>query len=105
MSRRNLILILTLITAIIHIYVGAVVPATILLLNGIGFLALAAARYFIPQLAPYKNIIHWAFIAYTAITIVGYFARWGVDGLTDPTGMAAKIVEVALIIILFLDRD
>ena len=105
MSKRNIVIVLAAITALIHLYVGISVPAPLLLLNGIGFLVLIAARYFIPQLIQYRQAIHYALIAYTAITIIGYFAAWGVEGFSDVTGMIAKVVEVALIAVLALDRD
>ncbi|MCZ7668819.1 MAG: hypothetical protein M5U34_17265 [Chloroflexi bacterium] len=44
------------------------------LLNGVGYLALIIALYFIPQLAGQRALIRWALLAFTAVTFVLYFA-------------------------------
>jgi hypothetical protein len=70
------------------------------LLNGIGYLVLVAALY-LPALAQYQPIVRWALILFTALTIVMYFL---VNGLRlNPIGIFDKLVEIALIVLLFIE--
>jgi hypothetical protein len=102
------IILLTLITAAVHIFLGIGSLGegfgAVFILNGIGYLALLAALYFIPQLAPQRSLIRWLLLAYTAVTFILYFVFnwpdvWGTAGIFD------KAVELVLIILLFLDRN
>jgi len=95
------IIILTLITAVIHLSLGG----SMFILNGLGYLALLAA-YLLPQpfFAKRHGLIRWLFIAYTLLTIILYFVfhidgSWQQDGL----GLATKLAEVILVLLLFLD--
>lgn len=94
------IIILTLITAIIHLSLGQ----PLFILNGLGYLALLAG-YYLPALANWHRWIRWLFIGYTVLTIVLYFVfhadgSWQQDGL----GLVTKMVEVVLVLLLLLDR-
>jgi hypothetical protein len=96
------IIVLTIATALIHLVLAFIYPPMMVLfiLNAVGYLALLAG-YFLPQFASYRNTIRWLLIAFTAVTIVGYFA---VNGLKmDPLGLLTKAIEVALIVLLWLD--
>jgi hypothetical protein len=96
------IIILTVATALIHLVVAFIYPPVMVLfiLNALGYLALLAG-YFLPQFARYHNVIRWLLIAFTAVTIIGYFA---VNGFKmDPLGLITKAIEVALIVLLWLD--
>ena len=97
-----LIIALTLVTATVHL----LMPDMILKLNGIGYLGLLAAYFLVLPIVSslQRDWIRWAFIAYAAVTIVAYFVRWGAGGLTEPVGIATKVVEVILIVLLLRDR-
>ena len=101
------IIILTIITALIHLGLGfAFIPDFLgiaFILNGITYLLLLAGLYFVPQLAERRGLIRWLLLAFTAVTFVLYFVFnwpdiWGLAGLFD------KAVELLLIILLILDR-
>jgi hypothetical protein len=101
--KRYAIVALTVITALIHLGLGISPLNPLFLLNGIGYLVLIVALYFISQLAGQRSLIRWVLLAFTAITFVLYFAFnwpdiWGAIGLID------KAIELILIILLWLDR-
>lgn len=100
------IIVLTIITALIHLALGFTFMPDFLgimfILNGIAYLALLAGLYFIPQLAQWRSMIRWLLLAFTIITFVLYFVFnwpdiWGLGGLVD------KAVELILIILLLID--
>ena len=100
MNNKALIISLAVTTGIIHLILGVRVPDSLLLLNGVGYFALLATLYFIPQLAQYRKIAGYALAGYAGITIIAYFGLWKIDGFKDITGMFTKIVEVGLIFML-----
>lgn len=91
----------TLLTAVIHLSLGEL----LLILNGLGYLALWAALFLpIAVLANWHRQIRWLFIGYTLITIILYFVfhpngLWQEDGL----GVATKFIEVLLLLLLIYD--
>ena len=92
------IVLLTLATALIHLQLAF--PDLMFILNGLGYLALLAALYLpIPQLAPYRNIVRWVFIGYTALTLT----LWLIIGERTAAGFISAAAEVALIVLLLLD--
>lgn len=70
-------------------------------LNGLGFLALSAVTLWRPSfLAGREGLIRWAFIGFTVITILA----WGILGdKSDVLGWVTKLIEVALIALLFIE--
>jgi len=106
-SRHWIIVILTVITAIIHLLLGLGVvgePNPLFILNGLGYLVLIVALFFIPQLAAQRNLIRWVLIAYAAVTFVLYFVfNW--PNIWGPLGIIDKIIELILIILLWSDRS
>jgi hypothetical protein len=101
--RRYAIIALTIITALIHFALSFNPLNPMFLLNGAGYLVLIVALYFIPQLAGQRALIRWVLLAYTAVTFVLYFVfNW--PDIWGPVGIIDKIVELALIILLWLDR-
>ena len=93
---------LTLITALIHFQRAMEDPdiRILFILNGLGYFALLAAFY-MPAFQRFHNLVRWAFIVYTAITILLYFVWVAMSGeWTIPLGPIAKIVEAAMIVIL-----
>jgi hypothetical protein len=105
--KQYAIIALTVITAVIHLVLapGLESPQNILfILNGLGYLGLLGALYLpLDFLDGYRHIAGWALLAFTVITIIAYFAAWGVAGFSDVLGMIDKIVEVALAILLFTE--
>ncbi len=96
------IIILTIATAAIHLFVAFIFPSmrTLFLLNFVGYLALLAA-YFLPQLSRYHSLVRWAFMLFTAVTVTGYFVVNGIK--MDPLGWITKLIEVVLIVLLWRD--
>lgn len=110
MSPRKIsIIILTVATAIIHIglafyamSLGDTTTLAMFLLNGIGYLVLLAAYYLpLPIARDYPRLVRWAFIAFTAVTIIG----WVAFGSRNAIGYIDKLIEVALIVLLLTDRS
>lgn len=97
------VIILTLITALIHLYLSFQFPEgpdPAFLLNAIGYMALLAVIYApIPSLAPYRNIACWVLIGYTALTI----ALWLFFGANSLLAYFVKLVEVGLILLLWTE--
>ena len=96
------IIVLTLATAIIHLVIlnlgmGTIDP--LFTLNGIGYLVLLIAL-FLPQLSANRGLIRWAFIVFTAVTIIAWIAI----GEKSTLGYVDKLIEVVLIVLLFIDR-
>jgi hypothetical protein len=105
--RRYVIILLTVVVGLIHLIVlGFLFGETQLLpiLNGLGYLALIAALYFIPQLAGMRPLIRWALIGYAALTFVLYFF-FDSDPFGNVLGLVTKAMEIALIILLLMDRS
>ena len=100
-SNSYRIIALALITGLIHLYVGIATGFSILILNGLGFIALVAGLYLLPQLASWTTHIRWTLGAYTAVTIIGYFFLYP-EPLNYTLGLVTKAVEVILIVLLFL---
>lgn len=98
------IIVLTLATAAIHIWLAFQFPSPdpMFMLNGIGYVGLLAALFLpVPRLAGYKGIIRWVLIGYTALTVVLYFV---INGLSYfPLGYAAKTIETVLIALLLIE--
>lgn len=97
------IIVLTVITAAIHIWLGLDFldsGGQIFVLNGIGYLLLLALLLApIAPLAPYRTVIRWILIAYAAVTVIA----WILIGTRTPLAFFDKAVEVALIVLLWLD--
>lgn len=95
---RNLIIVLTLITAIVHLVVlnlgEHILPMFVA--NGLGYLALLGAFVWgFPK--GQERLVLYAFIAYTAVTI----AAWAAIGTRDTLAYGTKLVEVLLIYFLW----
>jgi hypothetical protein len=94
------IFLLTLATAVIHLYLGLSFGNTLFVLNGLGYLGLLAALQLpIPQLARFRGAVRWVLIGYAVLTIVLYF----IDNPGMTIGYVDKAIEVALIVLLLVD--
>lgn len=96
---------LTLITALIHIWLGMGFLASggvIFVLNGVGYLSLLLLLLApFARLTPYRTLIRWVFIAYTAITIFAWLLI--PTAARTPLAFFDKAVEIGLIALLWLD--
>lgn len=102
------IIVLTVLTALIHLGLGFSFSgglATLFILNGIGYLALMVAYFWggsiSPQLVSMRGQIRWAYIAFTAVTIIAFFVmnfgNYQLPGLVD------KVIEIILVVLLWRD--
>jgi len=103
------IFLLTLATAVIHLYLAfTAIPyyglnfgVMLFILNGLGYLGLLAALQLpIPQLARFRNAARWTLVAYAALTIVLFFVM---APFYEFIGYVDKAIEVALIALLIAD--
>jgi hypothetical protein len=103
------IFLLTLATAVIHLYLAyTAIPyyglnfgVMLFILNGLGYLALVAALQLpIPQLARFRSVARWTLIVYAALTIVLFFVM---APFYEFIGYLDKAIEVALIVLLVVD--
>ena len=101
---RYLILVLGLITGVIHAVILNLQGLDwLMLLNGLGFLVLTGAIFLEPSfLAGQRKLIIYIFVAYTLVTIVGFFV---LNSSYGPLGIIAKIDEAFLVIALWLYKD
>ncbi len=106
---RGGIFLLTLATAVIHLflaftaipYYGLNFGVMLFVLNGLGYLGLlAVVQLPIPQWARFRSAARWALVAYTALTIVLFFLMAPYYTLI---GYLDKAIEVALIALLLAD--
>ena len=103
------IFLLTVATAVIHLYLAfTAIPyfglnfgVILFILNGLGYLGLLAALQLpIAQLARFRSAARWTLVGYAALTIVLFFlmAPW-----YDIIGYVDKAIELALIALLIAD--
>jgi len=108
-NRRIAIAILTILTAIIHL--ALVLPQGLpggipFLLNGLGYLVLLGLLWFKPSfVAGRERWLYYAYIGFTAITIVAYFAVNVGNSFSYPIGLADKVIEALLIWVLWQDMQ
>jgi hypothetical protein len=99
------IVVLAAATALIHITLAFTFPNgvdPIFILNGVGYLGLVALLYLpVTALAPYREVVRWVLIAYTAATIVIWL--FPQIGVRSTIAYMTKLIEIALIICLWLD--
>ncbi len=92
------IILLALATAVIHIILAIPENMVMFYLNGVGYLALTAALY-LPQFERMRGKVRWALIGYTAVTVIG----WVAFGERNPVAYIDKIIELALIALLWVE--
>ncbi len=94
----GLIILLTLATAAIHI--SLLFPDVMFILNGLGFLSLAAAYFLpIPMFVQRRKWVAWAYMGYTLLTIL----LWVAIGERSTLGIVTKLIEICLLVSLFID--
>lgn len=99
------VLILSLVTALIHIYLAFQFPNgtdIIFVLNGLGYLGLATLLYLpLPQLMRYRSLIRWVLMSYTALTII----LWVLIGARNAIAYFDKLIELALMVLLWIEQQ
>jgi hypothetical protein len=97
------IILLTIAAAGIHF--SLLFPDPIFILNGLGFLALLAA-YFLPL--PFakdnRSLVKWAFMGYTAVTVLAWIAIGEKSWPLGMMGYLTKLIEIALMVLLWRDK-
>lgn len=98
---RAAIVVLTVITAAVHAVLAST-AGLMFFLNAVGYLVLLAALLKKPaMLGRYvegrEKLLHYAFMAFAGVTIVGYFAVNGSGSFSNLVGLATKLDEVLLI--------
>jgi len=108
MSKQTLrygILVFGLVTGVIHAVILNLLELNwLMLLNGIGFFVLTWAVFANPGfLVRQRELIHYLFILFTLVTIIGFFVLnkppYG------PLGLIAKVDEILLLGALWLHRN
>ena len=98
---------LVIMTGIVHLMSG-VDDELLLLLNGLGYVAILAALHLLPM-SLFKSLrvpLYGLLIAYTLITIISFFAihPWGIaNGELDWLGLVTKAAEVVLVALVLVD--
>jgi hypothetical protein len=93
------VILLTVGTAVIHLYLGFQ-GFPLFVLNGLGYLGLLAALILpIPRISEYRNLTRWVLVGYTALTIF----LWILVGSRNAIGYVDKIIELALMALLVLE--
>jgi hypothetical protein len=94
------IIVLTLITAGIHFTL--LFPDPLFILNSLGYLALLGAFFLnIPFLRQNHNLVRWAFMGFTVLTILAWIA---IGDKTWIVGYLTKLDELVLLYLLWRDR-
>ena len=102
-SLRAVILVTGLITAVVHLVLlnfvmGKIDP--LFTLNGLGYLALLAALFLnLPIVSKQQPLVHWAFMAFAAVTIVAWIVMGRPYTLL---GYVTKLDEIVLIAALYM---
>ena len=103
---RLLVALFALITALIHLSLGirdftATTLGKLFVLNSLSYLILLAAFWFdMPK--GQSRLVHYALIAFAAVTIVAFFVVNGRFAFSSTLGLIAKADEVLLIIVTYL---
>jgi hypothetical protein len=93
------VIVLTVGTALIHIYLG-LQGFPLFILNGLGYITLLAALTLpIPRGSEYRNLTRWVLVGYAALTIF----LWILVGARNAIGYIDKLIELALISLLLIE--
>lgn len=97
------IIVLTLATAVVHLIILNLGSIDILFtLNGLGYLGLLTLYFLpIPIAQENHNLVRWALMAFTAVTILA----WVFVGERSLLGYADKAIEILLLVLLWMDRS
>ena len=100
-NREILLALFNTTTAVIHIYLGGV----LFTLNGVGFLAFLAARHILPPRESYQKYVREGNFIYSGLTIIPYFAAYGLSGgFQMTTDLISKLAEIGIMYVLWQER-
>ena len=100
------LIITTVITAAIHLYLGIKFSDTLFILNGIGFLALLIGLFLpIPLAQNNRSLIRWALLGFAAVTILAWLVIGDKSWPSGALGYITKFNEVLLLAFLWMDRS
>lgn len=100
--KQYAIILLTLVTAFIHF--SLLFPDVIFILNGLGYLILLAAMYLpLPYARDNRGLVRWAFIGFTAVTILAWIAIGDKSWPGGALGYLTKVIELVLIALLWTE--
>lgn len=111
MSKANLriaIIVLTLITAVVHLLLNLASIQIPFILNAIGYVVLLAVFLKWINLGFLKGrakLVWYVFMGFTVVTIIAYFAVNGGASFTNPVGLFTKADEVLLLIALWMHKE
>ena len=95
-------------TAFLHLSLFSQMGLDPIVLNGLGYLALLGAYFLpIPFFQEKRNLVWWALLGYTVLTLVLWIILGDknfVPGTSSATGYYAKAAEVFLLAFLFADK-
>jgi hypothetical protein len=103
---RVLMIVAALVTAAVHVVLALGmlndILAYLFFLNALGFIGLTA-MYLRPLafFKPYHEALRWGLVGFSAVTILLWVIM---NGNPDPGGVTAKLAEIALIVLLLIDR-
>lgn len=104
-TAQIVIIVLAVFTALVHLGLFVRSGDVVMLLNSLGYLGLLMLYFVKFNFLPIKREwIRWAFMAYTFITILAYFISWGARSFESPMGVITKLIEVALIFMLWREK-
>ena len=103
------IILATLVTGLLHLFLLTRLGLDPIALNGLGYLALLGAYFLpIPFFQERHNLVWWAFIGYTVLTFVLWIIlgdkNFAFDFSTAAIGYYAKTAELFLMGFLLADR-
>ena len=90
-------------TAAIHLIISFPDPISniMFILNALGYLGLTAALFLpLPFARDNRPLVRYILMGYTLLTIV----LWLFIGMRTPMGYTAKVIEIVLLALLWLDR-
>ena len=97
------IILLALATAAIHFTL--LFPDVMFILNALGYLGLLAAYFLpIPFFREKHGLVRWAFMAFTAVTILAWVAMGDKSWPGGALGYFTKTIELVLLALLWQDR-
>ena len=100
------IMITAVITAVIHLYLGLKFSNTLMILNGIGYLALLIGLFIQVSIAQKnRGLIRWVLMGFTAVTIIAWLAIGDKSWPSGALGYITKLDEIILLALLWMDRD
>jgi hypothetical protein len=97
-SLRTAIIILTVITALVHLSLNFMGFDVLFTLNGIGYFVLLFAFLGRLPIKFSKDLVYWGFIGFTVVTIIMFFVFNGSGTL----GYLTKVDEVLLVVALLM---